>query len=273
MNTVAILYIAIGTYERFWPQFHASCEAFFLPGMKKTYYVFTDSKRIPTGESCLITLVSDEGWPGNTLHRFRFFLLQEKKLGTHDYCFFFNANASLVKPMTAEDVLPTVQENNLVGLTWRPICHKGDETVAGFPYERNIQSSAYISEKEGTIYYQGGFFGGTTPAMLQLIQTLDTRIDQDEVQGITAVNNDESHLNRYFLEKQPKCLTTQFGRPQEWEQPTDPYMIFLQKERVLGPWKLFHMKKKNLEYLIKGCYGALKRGIKQTTRFASPKNT
>jgi Glycosyltransferase family 6 len=273
MKTVAILYIAIGTYERFWPQFHASCEAYFLPGMQKTYYVFTDSNRITPDNNCLVTPVSDEGWPGNTLHRFRFFLLQESKLGTHDYCFFFNANASLVKPMTAEEVLPTAQENELVGLTWRPMYTPNDETTAGFPYEHNPQSTAYISEMEGTVYYQGGFFGGTAAAMLQLIRTLDAHIDLDEAQGITAINNDESHLNRYFLDMQPKCLTTQFGRPQEWEQPVHPYMIFLQKERILGPWKLFHMKKKNLEYLIKSCYGVLKRRVKQASRFTYPKNT
>jgi hypothetical protein len=273
MKTVAILYIAIGRYERFWPQFHASCEAYFLPGMSKSYYVFTDSNRIVPENNCLITRVSDEGWPGNTLHRFRFFLLQENRLGTHDYCFFFNANASLIKPMTAEDVLPTAQENELVGLTWRPICTPNEKTTTGFPYDRNTQSTAYISEKEGTAYYQGGFFGGTTAAMLQLIRTLDAHIDLDEARGITAVNNDESHLNRYFLNLPPKCLSTQFGRPEEWEHPSNPYMIFLQKERILGPWMLFRMKKKNLEYLIKSCYGSLKRGIKQASGRTTSKKT
>lgn len=272
MNTVAILYIANGTYERFWPQFQASCEQFFLPGMQKTYYVFTDSKHIVSGENVVVTNVLDEGWPGNTLYRFRFFLLQNNMLSTHDYCFFFNANASLLKPMTAEDVLPTAWENDLVGLTWRPCCNKGDNAVATFPYERNPRSTAYIPEKEGTVYYQGGFFGGKTPAMLELIRTLDTHIDLDERQGITAINNDESHLNRYFLDKQPRCLDARYGRPQEWEQPSDPFMIFLQKERVLGPWTLFHIKKKNLEYLIRSCYGTLKRGLRQAI-ISSSKNS
>lgn len=259
MKSVAILYIAIGKYMQFWPKFRTSCERCFLPDMQKIYYVFTDASHIPSDERCHVTRVSDEGWPGNTLHRFRFFLQQEKNLASHDFCFFFNANACLLKLMTADLLLPSEQENNLVGLTWRPICTTGEAASAGFPYERDPRSTAYIPYQQGTTYYQGGFFGGTAPAMLQLIRTLDACIDQDEKQGHKAVNNDESHLNRYFLDVPPKCLSIEFGRPEEWDQPADPYMVFLQKEWILGIWTLFRLKRKKPEYLLRKGYEAMKR--------------
>lgn len=268
MKSIAILYIAIGNYERFWTLFHTSCERYFLPGMPKTYHVFTDSKQIKGGDSIVVTPVQDEGWPANTLHRFRFFLLQEKKLSTHEYCFFFNANACLLKSISAEEVLPTLQENNLVGLTWRPC---GNDFIHTFPYERNQKSTAFIAPNEGTTYYQGGFFGGKTAAVMQLIQTLNTHIDQDTAADITAINNDESHLNRYFLNTPPKCLSARYGRPQEWEHPSDPSMIFLQKEQVLGPWSLYRLKGKSIEYLLRSCFGVFKRRLKQLVNL-SPNN-
>lgn len=269
MESVAILYIAIGNYERFWNPFHTSCERYFLPGVPKTYYVFTDSTHIKSHENVVVTPVSDEGWPGNTLHRFRFFLHQDKNLSTHGYCFFFNANACLLKPITAEEVLPEQDQNDLVGLTWRPCVEKGGMQIVDFPYERNPLSTAYIPENEGTAYYQGGFFGGKTAAVRALIRTLNTHVNQDETQHFTAVNNDESHLNRYFLDNQPKCLTAQYGRPEEWGEPSDPSMIFLQKERVLGPWRLYRLKGKSIEYLLKSCGSAFKRNLKQLFRSTS----
>jgi len=268
MESVAILYIAIGSYERFWIPFQTSCERYFLPGMSKTYFVFTDSKHINSSDNISVTHVADEGWPGNTLHRFRFFLRQENNLSPYTYCFFFNANACLLKPITAEEVLPTQQENELVGLTWRPC---GNEFIHDFPYERNSLSTAFIAANEGTAYYQGGFFGGKTAAVMQLIQTLNKHIDQDESQQITAVNNDESHLNRYFLNHPPKCLSAQYGRPQEWEQPSDPSMIFLQKERILGPWALYRLKGKSIEYVLRSGYSTVKRYLKQLFN-ATPTN-
>ncbi len=248
METIAILYIAIGKYDRFWESFHTSCERYFLHGLPKTYYVFTDSNRLKNSDNVVVSRVNDEGWPGNTLHRFRFFLQQEKQLRKHDFCFFFNANARILKPVIPAEVIPTHDEEDLVGLSWRL---NNGQSVKEFPYERNPRSAAYIPENMGSIYYQGGFFGGRTGAVMDLIRTLDQWIDQDDALNMTAINNDESHLNRYLLDKHPKCLGLHYGRPQEWMEPTDPSVVFIQKEHVLGPWMLFRLKDKSIRYLLK----------------------
>lgn len=76
----------------------------FLPGMQKTYYVLPIRNAFHRVGTFQVTPVRTK--VGNTLHRSDL-LLQENEVKTHDYCFFFNANASLMKPMTANDVLPT----------------------------------------------------------------------------------------------------------------------------------------------------------------------
>lgn len=43
---VGILYICTGAYTVFWPDFFQSFQQNFLPGVEKTYYVFTDAERI-----------------------------------------------------------------------------------------------------------------------------------------------------------------------------------------------------------------------------------
>lgn len=255
MPSIAILYIAIGPYEAFWKPFRASCERYFLPGCSKTYFVFTDSKRIRSGDHLVVTTVGDEGWPANTLHRFHFFLRQSMALAAHDYCFFFNANALFVKPVLEEEVLPGFEEDYLVGLSWSLGSGRNPDA---FPYDRNPASTAYIPLGQGRIYYQGGLIGGSCQAFLAMTNELAFTIDQDARQGITALHNDESHLNHYLLDKKPRCLSTRYGRPQEWDTPSDPSMLFVQKERVLSPFYLFKLKRKPWQYLLKSWYGRVK---------------
>lgn len=256
MPTIAILYIAIGPYEAFWSPFRASCDRFFLPECPKTYFVFTDSKKIKSGKNLVVTSVEDHGWPANTLHRFHFFLRQAMAIAAHEYCFFFNANALFVKPISIEEVLPGPEENNLVGLSWTLGAGREPD---GFPYDRNPLSAAYIPYGQGSIYYQGGLIGGNSHAFLSLTTNLAASIDQDASIDVTALHNDESHLNHYLFDRHPRCLNTVYGRPQEWEQPETPKMVFVQKERVLSPYFLFKLKRKSLCFLLKSWYGRLKR--------------
>lgn len=263
MPTIAVLYIAIGPYDAFWEGFKASCDQFFLPDCPKTYFVFTDATHIRTEAQVVVTQVEDGGWPHNTLHRFHFFLRQVMYLAAHDYCFFFNANALFLRTVSPEDILPGPDDDELVGLSWSLGTGKHPDR---FPYERRPASTAYIPLGQGRIYYQGGLVGGSSQAFLTLTRELAYQIDLDQRKGITAIHNDESHLNRYLLDKHPRCLDTRYGRPQEWAVPADPYLIFVQKERVLNPYYLFRLKRKPLMFLLRSWYGRLKHLIRGKDR-------
>ena len=181
MKSVAILYIAIGKYDCFWDDFFSSSETFFLTDVLKVYYVFSDSKHIKQTHQVNVIPVKDEGWPRNTLNRFFFFDSISSKLLNHDYCFFFNANTKFLKPVIQEEVIPTDGQSNLVNLSWH---NKTENIHAVLRYERNPASKAYIPQSEGSIYYQGGFFGGRTKEFLAMKDSILSQIKEDDEYGI-----------------------------------------------------------------------------------------
>lgn len=63
---IAILYVCTGEYVIFWKDFFTSCEKYFIPEMRKEYYVFTDSDAIEfENENTHIHKIFQKnlGWP------------------------------------------------------------------------------------------------------------------------------------------------------------------------------------------------------------------
>ena len=71
---VAVLYIGIGRYTGFWPEFYSSAKEYFLPGVEKHFFVFTDGPLEVTGEDVSTYHNDNMGWPLNSLWRYRMFL-------------------------------------------------------------------------------------------------------------------------------------------------------------------------------------------------------
>ncbi|MCX6308293.1 MAG: hypothetical protein NTY32_05480 [Bacteroidia bacterium] len=253
---IAILYIAIGHYEKFWMEFHRSCEAYFLESLPKKYFVFTDSRNIQPSETISVIPVTDQGWPRNTLNRFDFFDSVTSQLADVNYCFFFNANTQFLKPIHLEEVIPDSIHDYLVNLSFHTFLSK---PKALWPYDRNPASTAFMKPEEGVRYYQGGFYGGRTNEFLEMNCALLQNARQDDANGILAQNNDESHLNRYLANRHPLCLSTTYGRPEEWTEPENPSIIFRRKEAVLGFVSIFLQKKKPFIYLLRQLHAKLKR--------------
>jgi hypothetical protein len=236
MNKVAILYICIGKYTVFWPEFYNSAEAFLLPECEKTYFVFTDCAHLPHEEKPNVVKIhqSNMGWPGNTLYRYGMFGNIESLLLPFDYLFFFNANITIVDKIDAWELLPTEGE----GLTL--VRHPGlyDHAPNHFPYDRNPRSAAYIPPGHGTHYYMGGVNGGRKKPFLDLIRTLHARIMDDYARGVTALHYDESHLNHYALHLPVKVLTPSYGYPEGPNLPFHPKVYIKDKMKWGGHFYL-----------------------------------
>lgn len=255
-TTVGILYIAIGRYSDFFDGFYHSCESHLFPGVNKHYYVFSDILDCKEYSNVTTLKTEDRGWPANTLMRFEMFSKHQQLWKHHDYMLFINGNALILSDITLNVIFPETDADTITALSW----HVYDNTQPDrYPYERNPLSTAYIPLSEGKHYYQGGFFGAATPAFIQLVEQCRKQIDIDFENGITAINHDESHLNKYLLNKPIHKLPTRFGRPEEWTVPTDPVMIFRDKNRLLGHQYINSLKQRRQRSVIRRIASLIKR--------------
>lgn len=262
-NRVAILYICTGAYDAFWKEFYRSFEEKFLPNTIKEYFVFTDAAHIYDEENCTrIHRIPQEnlGWPGNTLFRFRIFSRIIEELKEFDYVFFMNANIICQTEITEEEFLP-IDENLLV------VRHPGfyDDKPYVFSYERDKKSLAYIPYTKGKVYVCGGVNGGKADSFIELIQELDRRITIDYENGIIAAWHDESHINKYILDRNDyKLLSPSYAYPEGWDIPFEKKLLLIEKEKVikLDQSKLQRQKtkpslwariKKKIELTFWGC--------------------
>jgi histo-blood group ABO system transferase len=97
-------------------------------------------------------------------------------------------------------------------------------------YDTNPLCKACVHDHEGRFYFAGGFYGGETKEFLELCKICAKNIDEDLSKGIIAVWHDESHLNRYFIDRPPKkILTPSYCYPESWKLPYKKRLLALDK--------------------------------------------
>ncbi len=232
-NKIAILYICTGKYDIFWKDFYESAEKFFLVNSEKHYFVFTDADKIYAEESCdRIHKIYQKrlGWPYDTLMRFDLFSRIEEQIRPYDYIIFMNANMLCVKQITEEEFLP--EDKDLLAVR-HPGCIK--YPVFLYPYDRNKKSTAYIPYGKGKYYFMGGLNGGKAEAYLELINALKVSIQKDLENNIIAKWHDESHINKYLVNRiDVKVLLPEYGYPEGWSLPYDTKIIIRDKDRLIN---------------------------------------
>ncbi|KRF18681.1 family 6 glucosyltransferase [Paenibacillus sp. Soil787] len=237
MKKVGILYICTGKYHLFWEDFFITSQIFFLPECIKTYYVFTDAPNIAYENHKYVKKIYQPnlGWPGNTMLRFEMFNQSEHVLRENEYLFFFNANIVFCDFIRENEILPETQ-----GLTAVIHPYFYGKSNTDFPYDRNPASLAYIPVGLGNYYFMGGVNGGKTDHYLLLVRMLSRNIRTDLNNGIIATIYDESHLNKYLLDKNIHILNPSYGYPEEWSYPLKPKLMIRDKTQYGGHHFLRH---------------------------------
>lgn len=233
---IALLYICTGIYNQFFEGFYSSAKKYLLKDRANlTFFVWTDDDELSKGASDVHVIHKEcEGFPADSLFRFRMFLQVKDELSKYDYVYFFNANAEFLQPV-GEEVLPDA--TGLVAALW-PQNHKIFAHSFFFPYERNKKSFAYIPPFDGPYhYFMGGVNGGKSEVYLDMIETLYHNIEEDYHHGIVAIFHDESHLNKYLHRHSCKILPEYLAWPEEWDGLESPKMIFREKTRLNDTFK------------------------------------
>ncbi len=246
METIAILYIGIGDYICFWDDFYNTFERNFLLECKKEYYVFTDRVSLFSNRVESVHLIEQQnlGWPGNTLYRFDMFLKVKDMIKDVGYIFFFNANYLCNKQVEAKEF----------GNFSKPLLfvkHPGFFGLKNyyFNYDRNKKSLAYVPYGKGVYYVQGCLMGGQPQAFFDMCEELSKNIHRDDENGIMAEWHDESHINRYIIDRDDyMALEPGYAYPEftAGNRPYERILVLRDKEKYIK----YKEKKKRSKYWL-----------------------
>jgi len=214
---IGLLVMATGKYIEFVNPLLDSADDYFCKKHEVTYYIFTDGQLAPRKN---VVLIKQEqmGWPYDTMMRFAVYNNHKEQFADCDYLFSCDADMLFADHVGCEmfgDRIATLQPNYLFDAK---------------PYERNPLSTACINRSEGTDYFAGGFYGANKEEFFKLIQTIADNICIDLARGYIAINNDESHLNRYFIDHKPDViLSPSYCHFEDWRSPYTKKIIALVK--------------------------------------------
>lgn len=203
---IAIIYICTGKYDIFWNTFYETAEKFFYPAHEKDYFIFTDSKKLLTLKDSRIHAYyqTKSGWPYDTLLRFNWICTVQDRLNDYDYCYYVNANSKLLKTLD-ENVVPFPTKDQGMVL-WVHTKSYEDYTGETFHPERNPISTACIPEGTPCRAYGGGFWGGTSEAVIKMSRELRDRTAIDLSNDFIAIWHDQSHVEKYGVEISPLII-------------------------------------------------------------------
>mmetsp|Transcript_17794 Transcript_17794/g.58536 ORF Transcript_17794/g.58536 Transcript_17794/m.58536 type:complete len:589 (-) Transcript_17794:228-1994(-) len=234
---VGILTVASGRYASFVRSTVSSAESYLLRDIAELhYFVFTDSvssvheqlKDTRPWEDGRVHAVyrKHDGWPSASMKRAHSYLEHAELWGAMDYVFAVDVDVSFVSYVSQEilgETVGTLHADNAFydgsevvgrfqkawsvnaepGTMWRQ--HHGNAAlVTRAVYEKREESTAGMRAGEGRHYFAGGFYGGRSQKVLEMLKELVKRTNQDLEEDIVAIFHDESQINRYWFDHPPQ---------------------------------------------------------------------
>jgi hypothetical protein len=228
---ITISFIATAKYKDFFPGFYERVQNFFCINQEKKILVSTDDpeSNVFKKENVITRKIDHKVWPYVTLHRFKYLLDFKNQIRESDNFYFIDADLWPESDIEISEISDS--RFDLVGVQ-----HPGFVGKIG-TFETNTRSLANIfdGKYDLTKYRQGCFWGGKSSQVIRMIEELDRRIDQDDKNGVIARWHDESHMNKYFIERNSSVLTLHPG----FAQPETGYDHI----RHNFPTKMIHLSK------------------------------
>ena len=240
---VAITFIGTNRYLDYLPKYYENIEEYFLPNTEKVILAFTDGELGGTPPDNLKVYKQEHlDWPFITLKRFEIINKARDVIDECDWLVFIDADALPVATITEEEFFT---DKPLFGV--HHPCHflgMDPHTKAPGAYEQNPKCEAYVdvSKTLPPVYWQGCLWGGKVPHVCAMIDELAARVNRDLDNNIVAVWHDETHINRYFLERTEDVHTfnSSYAFPELFESQCKIPPIF--------PPKIVHLAKDNSKY-------------------------
>jgi hypothetical protein len=201
---IAVCFIGTSSYINFFPEYYRSCEKYLLPGHEKLYLVFTDQPMLTTDNVKVFPIVHKK-YPYITLERWHALNMAREQIKDCDALFYIDADAKPVDTITPEDLF--VPGKPYIGVH-HSLHYLGLITEYPGSFDVNPQSHACVTpDMDSSIYYQGCVWGCAVPEIFHMLDTLQSRTDDDASRNVMAVWFDESHLNKFLIERKHQVHT------------------------------------------------------------------
>ena len=231
---VAIIFIGTNKYLNFLPTYYQGIMDNFLPNSQKIICTFTDG-HLDAHAPREIKVYKQEhlAWPNITLKRFEIIKKARNFIETCDWLVFLDADTRVVSPITEEEFFT---DKPYFGV--HHPCHAlGMDPHTKYPgaFETNTNSRAGVTEEDDTsMYYQGCLWGGRVPEVMDMIEELDSRVEEDLSNDVIAVWHDESQLNKFYSEvkEDVHLLGPQYAYPEVFKDYCnfEPKIVHLAKD-------------------------------------------
>lgn len=237
---VAICFIGTGKYLNFLPKYYENIEKYFLPGSEKTFLVFTDGELDDTPDNIIQYKQEHLDWPYITLTRFDIIKKASDKILENDWFIFIDADALVVDTIIEDEFF----DNSKPFFGVHHPCHYLNMPPHNkYPgaFETNKLSKSCVDESDDiSVYYQGCVWGGRVPDVLEMINELSDRVDEDLKNNVVAVWHDESHLNKFYSEN--KDMVNTLGPSYAYPEVFSEHCNFDKK--------IVHLAKNNSKYHV-----------------------
>ena len=237
---VAISFLGTGKYLDFLPSYYENIEKYFLPNTEKTILAFTDGEIDDTPENLKVFSQEHLDWPYITLKRFHIIDKAREEILNHDWFVFIDGDALVVDRINEKDFFT---DKPLFGV--HHPCHylkmrPHNKLPGSFEISESSNAALDLDKYQPEVYYQGCFWGGKSKEVIEMIDELKDRIDDDLKRNVIAVWHDESHLNKYLIENSSMVHT--YG-------PEYAYPELFKDQCTFNP-KIVHLAKDNSEYQV-----------------------
>ena len=230
---VAIIFIGTNKYLDFLPTYYENIEKYFLPNSEKTIFAFTDGELDDKPDNIKVYQQEHLDWPYITLKRFEIINKARADLDSMDWLVFLDADTRVVDTVTEEEFF---SDKPYFGV--HHPCHAlkmQPHTEYPGAFETNTDSRAGVTEEDDTsMYYQGCLWGGRVPEVLDMIEELDGRVEEDLSNDVIALWHDESQLNKFYSEvkEDVHLLGPEYAYPEVFQQYCnfDPKIVHLAKD-------------------------------------------
>ena len=233
LDNLAVLFIGTDKYLKFLPSWYQTCEEKLVPNIPKQYFVFTDGQLQGTPENVSLYKQEHLPWPFITLLRFSTILKAKEELSKYDWLLFLDADMVIVDTIVPSDLFGT---KPLIGV--HHPCHYLKMNPHGeYPgaFETDENSTAAVDEEHDlSVYFQGCVWGGRMPEVIDMIEELDRRTQDDLKRDVIAKWHDESQMNKFFSERRldVKVLHPAFAFPEDFASQCqfEPKMVHVSKD-------------------------------------------